>query len=188
MSRTLTLVKHARPEKLDGVDSHEWPLSPQGRDDVRRLVAQLAGNKYAAVISSPEPKAAETAALLSEAFSLDFSTHEGLAEHDRSNVPLMKTPEFVSAIANFFSKPAQLVLGKETAKHALKRFEQAMDATLAAHPEGDLLIVSHGTVLALWLGTYAQIDPYQTWRQMGLPSYVKLSWPACDIVDRKDQI
>jgi broad specificity phosphatase PhoE len=188
MARTLTLVKHARPEKLEGVDSHEWPLSAQGKADTAKLASLLQSRTYAAVITSSEPKAAETGDLLAAALSLTATRNPGLNEHDRSNVPLMKTPEFVSAIANFFRRPTQLVLGNETARQALKRFELAMDDVLAKHPTGDLLIVSHGTVLALWIAQYAQTDPYETWRKMGLPSYVHLDWPSCEILDRKDQI
>lgn len=190
MPRTLTFVKHARPEKVEGVDSHEWVLSPQGIADAQKLADHFRSmaSKYRAIISSDEPKAAQTAQILGTTLALPVEFKDGLHEHDRSNVPLMKTPEFVSAIANFFRKPTQLVLGNETAKHALKRFEKAVDAAIEAHPEGDLLIVSHGTVLALWLETYCRLDGYTVWRQMGLPSYVSMTWPDCDLIDRRDGI
>lgn len=199
MPRLLTLVKHARPEKLDHVDSHHWPLSPQGRDDSHRLAQALAikaqaPSRYVAVATSEEPKAKETASILAEQLKLPLEVLSGLGEHDRSNVPMMRTPEFVSAIANFFKRPDQLVLGRESGRQALKRFEKSVYDLIDRHPptpnettsEGDLLIVSHGTVLALWLSAWCELDGYDTWRKMGLPSYVSVSWPDCRIVDRKD--
>jgi broad specificity phosphatase PhoE len=188
--RILTLIKHARPEKVEGVDSHAWVLSPQGRADAQRLAERLKSSPttYHAILSSDEPKAAQTAQILADNLSLPLHFSEGLHEHDRSNVPLMRTPEFVSAIANFFRKPTQLVLGNETARQALKRFEKSVDHANEQYPEGNLLIVSHGTVLALWLEAYCQLDGYTVWRQMGLPSYVSMTWPGCDVVERLDSL
>lgn len=195
MSRKLTFVKHSRPEKQEGVDSHQWPLSAQGRADTERLAGLLKGARYQAAVTSDEPKASETAHLLAEVLGVRLAVSEGLREHDRSNVPMMKTPEFVSAIANFFRRPNQLVLGAETAKAACKRFERAVNGVLDENPEPgdaeaprDLLIVTHGTVLALWLETYCDLDGYTAWRQLGLPSFVTVSWPDCAIVRRVDQL
>lgn len=190
MSRRLTFVKHARPHKEERLDSHQWSLSDEGRADARRLAERLqqSGLTYHAVFTSAEPKAAETAAILAECFGLTPKTVTGLEEHDRSNVPLMKTAEFVSSIELFFRKPTQLVLGRETARQALRRFESAVDQLLEQHPQGNLLVVSHGTVLALWLANYCQLDGYRVWREMGLPSYVTLEWPACELLERVDRL
>lgn len=208
MSRLLTFVKHARPEKLDQVDSHHWPLSAQGREDTRALAGILKqaasgggerAARYVAVASSEEPKALETAQILSGELGLPLEVSAGLGEHDRSNVPMMRTPEFVSAMADLFKRPDQLVLGRESARHALKRFERAVYEVLDLYPAtpadaagdgscGDLLIVSHGTVLALWVSAWCELDGYTTWRQMGLPSYVSVMWPECRIVGRRDSL
>lgn len=201
MSRTLTLVKHARPEKEEGVDSHHWRLSEQGRADTARLADWLQSTdgspqRYRAIATSPEPKAAETAEILGRAMGLDVLTLEGLGEHDRSNVPMMRTPEFVSAVANFFRRPSQVVLGRESARGALKRFEKAVNELLDRYPHdesgapgsNDLLIVTHGTVLALWLEAYCEMDGYTVWRQMGLPSAVSVEWPSCRVGRRVDHL
>lgn len=190
MSRRITLVKHARPHKDDRVDAHRWSLSPQGQADAEALARRLLerGQPYHGLFSSTEPKAAETAAILGQILSLTPQLHPGLEEHDRSNVPLMKTAEFVSAIELFFRRPHQLVLGRETGRQALRRFEAAVDALLDLAPGGNLIIVSHGTVIALWIAQYCQLDGYGVWRQMGLPSYVTLDWPSCDLVERVDQL
>lgn len=195
MLRTLLFVKHARPEKLEGVDSHEWPLSEEGRAATLRLAGHLQsasilphGRRFTMVVSSTEPKAKQTAAILAEQLELPHQTIIGLGEHARSTVPMMKTPEFVSAIANFFKRPNNLVLGEETARQALRRFEKSVDEALASDPAGDVIVVSHGTVIALWLEAYCQQDPFMIWRQMGLPSYAGVNWPVCDLTHRKDQI
>lgn len=190
MPRTVTLIKHARPEKVAGIDSHGWPLSAEGRNDARRLGERLAAAAvpYSAVLTSREPKAAETAEIVAGVLGIPCHSHDGLEEHDRSNVPLMKTAEFVSAIELFFRKPQQLVLGNETARQALRRFETAIDRALEAHPDGNVIVVSHGTVLALWLSHYCHLQGYEVWRQMGLPSFVSVTWPDCEIVARQDQV
>jgi len=63
-----------------------------------------------------------------------------LHEHDRSNVPHMRSGEFISHVELFFRRPDELVLGRETATEALGRFENAIDDIVAHHDEGNLAI------------------------------------------------
>ena len=45
------------------------------------------------------------------------------------------------------------------------------------HPAGNLAIVSHGTVMTLFLAHVSGIDPVPFWKQLGLPAFVVLSYP-----------
>jgi hypothetical protein len=44
-------------------------------------------------------------------------------------------------------------------------------------------MVSHGTVISLFVAECARIDPYDLWRKLELPSYVVLSLPELQLLD-----
>jgi broad specificity phosphatase PhoE len=185
--RTLVLVKHAKPEQIPGAPSHDWPLSAAGKEKCIPLAERLAKYSPATIVSSNEPKALETATIIAGKFDTIPHVVDGLHEHDRSNVPLMRTGEFISMMALFFKQPTKLILGRETAADALARFESAMELVATVH-SGNVIVVTHGTVLALYLAKHAKVNAYDTWRAMGLPSYVAMDGAARQIVERVDAI
>jgi len=78
----------------------------------------------------------------------------------------------------FFQRPDELLLGQETAAAALARFPAAVQRVMDMHPEGNVAIVTHGTVLALYLAELSDEAPFALWRQMRLPSSAMVPWPA----------
>lgn len=62
-----------------------------------------------------------------------------------------------------------MVFEQETAIAALARFSRAVVSVLAAHPEGDIVIVTHGRVLSLYLGALTATNPSAIWKGLGLP-------------------
>jgi len=181
--RKLILIKHSSPAIDPAVVSHQWKLSDEGRRRCDALADAVKAHALAAILSSEEPKAAETAELLAARLQLPFSTAPDLHEHDRSNVPHMHGAEFQSAIAQFFQLPAELVLGRETADAALQRFQAAVEKVLLDHPEGNLAIVSHGTVITLLVARHNPVRPFPLWRQLALPSFVILSLPDFKLIE-----
>lgn len=169
---TLILIKHAKPQVLPEIPSDQWPLSDEGRRLCEPLAERVRGHQPQVVVSSEEPKAAETGRIIAERLGVPFETAPGLHEHDRSNVPHMPTREFISYMALFFKKPDEQVLGLETAKEARERLTGAIDEVLARHPDQNVAIVTHGTVLALYAAETAGREAFATWRAMGLPSFI----------------
>lgn len=186
--RKLILVKHASPEVVPGVPPEKWSLSEKGRSLCAPLADRLAAHQPAAIVSSEEPKAAETAQLVAERLGIPWRTAPGLHEHDRGNVPHMRSGEFISMVELFFRKPAELVLGRETADAARERFEAAVREVMAGQPRGNVAVVSHGTVIALMLGALGRRSPFEIWRAMGLPSYVTLDDNTNRLLERVDRV
>ena len=89
----------------------------------------------------------------------------------------MRSGEFISHMEVFFRKRDELVLGRETAQEAEDRFAAAVDDVLAQHPQGNVAIVAHGTVIALLLSRHGGKKPFELWREMGLPSFAVMSLP-----------
>ena len=176
--RKLILVKHAAPFVIPGTPPDRWRLSDKGKESCIPLADALKVHAPSVVLSSEEPKAQETAQLVAQHLGLPASTAPGLHEHDRSNVPHMRSGEFISHVELFFRRPRELVLGRETAEQATNRFEAAVQDGLAAHPDGNLAIVAHGTVISLLVAKYSGENAFTLWRRMGLPSFVALTLPG----------
>jgi broad specificity phosphatase PhoE len=175
--RRLILIKHAPPEVVPGVAPDEWKLSERGRALCTPLAEAVRPHSPTVVVSSTESKAAETGELLASLLSVPFETASGLHEHDRSNVPHMPSREFISAMELFFRRPGERVLGRETADEAEARFREAVMRVLAAHPHGNVAVVSHGTVIALLVAKATRQSPFRLWRELGLPSFLVLRLP-----------
>ena len=184
----LILIKHAPPQIDPGVPSHEWKLSPAGREKAAALAERLRPHGPSTVFTSDEPKAVETAEIVAKALGVPHEAVLGLHEHDRSNVPQMPTREFISSIALFFKKPTELVLGLETAEQARRRVTVAMDQILADNETRDVAVVTHGTVLALYLAPLLEGDPFDLWRRLGLPSYVVLDAEQMEAVETVERV
>jgi broad specificity phosphatase PhoE len=183
--RQLILVKHAAPEVNPDVPPEQWHLSEKGRASCIALAASLAPHSPRVIVSSEEPKAAETAKLIADELGVPFETAPGLHEHDRSNVPHMRSGDFISTMELLFRKPQQLVLGRETASVALKRFHNAIDDVLERHPaeKGNVVVVSHGTVIALFLARHTGEGAFDLWRRMQLPSFAVVEVPGFKLVE-----
>ena len=180
--RKLILVRHSLPEIDPARPAHEWRLSAEGRLRCIGLAEQLAAHRPQALVSSQEPKALETAAILGERLSLPVEPAAGLHEHERQNVPFTSRAEFEAAVRRLFDQPAERVFGDESAEQAARRFETAL-APLLARPVQCLAVVTHGTVLSLYIARRCGIDAFSFWQRLSLPMAVTLSLPDFTILD-----
>lgn len=176
--RKLILIKHASPQVQADLPPERWPLSDEGRAKCALLAEQVAAYSPAVVVSSDEMKAEESARVIAERLGVPHHVAADLHEHDRSNVPQLRSAEFISLMELLFRRPRDLVLGKETAVAALSRFESALDEVLMEHREGNVAVVSHGTVIALLLEKLGKRRGFDVWRAMKLPSFAVLSLPG----------
>lgn len=179
--RKLILVKHASPQVLPGEPPERWPLSEAGRAACEALAETLREHAPSFVVTSEETKAAETGQIVAQRLGVPHHTAPDLHEHDRSDVPQLPTPQFISMMELVFRRPSQLVLGRETAVAALSRFESALDEALAERAEGNVVVVSHGTVIALLLEKHGAGRAFEIWRKMKLPSFAVLSLPGMGV-------
>jgi broad specificity phosphatase PhoE len=182
--RQLVLIRHSQPEIVPGVPASGWRLSDTGRDRCRALADRLVAYDLAAVVASREPKAVETGQIVARALGLPFETAADLHEHDRPNVGLLADEEqFQARVASVFEHPGELVFGRETADEAHVRFTTAIANVMAQHPRGNLAVVTHGTVMTLFVARAAGLDPVPFWKRFGLPAFVVLSLPGFGLVE-----
>ena len=120
----------------------------------------------AAVLTSTEPKAIETAIILAAPLGLHVVSDPVFDEHRRAAWPFEPDPAAVSArVLRVLTAPGASIEGAETGDAARARFAGG----LAAHPVRPLLVVTHGTILSLYAARAAGLEPEALWRSLGLP-------------------
>jgi len=187
MARTLILIKHAMPALEPDVPSRDWHLSDVGRARCIPLAARLAAYTPTIIAASAEPKATETGRIVAERLAAPIEIVADLHENDRTSLGWLDSDELEVTIARFFAEPDRRIMGNETADEADARFAAAVADVCARHPQGNIVVVAHGTVITLFVARRAGREPFPFWNQLGLPSFVALSLPGFEvqaIIDR----
>ncbi len=182
MTRILLLVKHAAPRVDPALPPPTWSLSDQGRAVCVPLAAALRAFAPAFAVASTEPKAVETARLVSAALGVPLETAEGLHEQERGTLPFFADPAAFAAWAkDMFARPSERVLAGESADEAHSRFATALAEVLERRPRGNAVVVTHGTVISLLVARALGSDPFALWSGLALPSFVALSLPRLEL-------
>ena len=178
MVSQLILVKHSLPKIRPDIPAHQWRLSTLGRRLCYQLADHISPYQPDVICSSPEPKALESAQIISNKLGTPSYCFPALHEHKRYGAPFSNQDIFKTSIKELFKHPQDVVYGEESAHDALRRFSGQIDHLLKLFPEKNLLVVSHGTVISLYVASSNQIDAFDLWGSLGLPSYVVLSLPG----------
>ena len=176
--RKLVLVRHAQPEIDSTLDAREWQLSIQGKRQSETLAESLREYDPTVVITSDESKAVQTGTIIAQRLSVSQETIADLYEHDRRGVPFFSEKgSFEELVARLFLEPQRLVFGNETGDQAYDRFAAAIEQVLKNYPEGNVVVVTHGTVLTLYVSRKVGLEPVSFWRSLGLPAAIVLELP-----------
>ena len=139
-------------------------------------------------MTSPEPKALETARLVAAALgALSVETLNELHEHDDRDVPFQDEAKFKATVQEFFANPAEAVFGPETADEAHARFSAAVDSLPMPSGDSANVVVAHGRVISLYVTRRSGFEPYAFWVRLGLPAFVVLDLPShavAEVVER----
>lgn len=182
-TRTVLLVRHATPEIVPEQPARTWSLSAEGRRRCAPLAERLASYGPTVIVTSEEPKASETAHQIAQRLAVPVVSAPNLHEHERENTPWYPSKAaFDAVVAGFFARPHELVFGEETADRARERFTSAVYAVLRQHQDDTIVIVTHGTVLSLFVAWHTDAEPLPVWREMGLPAFVALAVPNWELL------
>lgn len=176
----LVLVRHARPLLRHGEAAARWRIDPAAIVEVEALAHGLTAalprlgdpTESIAIVASHEPKAAATARELARVWGRRSTQASGLEEHHRGPLPIVDDVTWRTTVARLFDHRETLVFGEETAVEAERRFVGAVAEVLAgASGRGERLsvIVSHATVMTLYLADANGLDSLALWGSLGLP-------------------
>jgi broad specificity phosphatase PhoE len=137
----VVLLKHAYPILIESVPPKGWRLGDEGKKQAAALGEAFRGQNIQHILTSPEPKALETATQIGHQLSLNPRPVEGLHELDITPRPIMPRNELVVANKKLFETPDRSVLGTESANNACERFEDALRTALETIPHGENVLV-----------------------------------------------
>jgi broad specificity phosphatase PhoE len=80
-------------------------------------------------------------------------------------------------------RPEELVLGTETTGKAGRRFERGVKSAAAESPPGDMVIVTHGTIISMFVSQLTGADPVPIWESLGLPGLIVVAWPQASGIE-----
>src|SRR5215216_2990609 len=176
MKNYLILVKHSLPEIIKELPAHEWHLSKEGRSRAEQLAERLISYHPQVLVSSTEPKARETAEIIAGKLQVRMYVIENLHEHVRSRTGYLSKTEFQRSIREFFANPDELVFGNETADAAHARFSKEVHSILNKYTKETTVIVSHGTVISLFVSRLTGISNFQLWSNLDYHRWLCLIW------------
>jgi probable phosphoglycerate mutase len=139
------------------------PLSERGREQAERLAERLAGRRWSGFYTSDLTRCRETAApiaqrlgqepvALQELREIYLGEWEGLTRHDLE----ARYPDFWQ---RWLQKPDwDIVPSGEGAAAFERRVDQVLERLVEGHPDGDVLVVTHGGVIQVALGHTVGLD------------------------------
>jgi broad specificity phosphatase PhoE len=162
---TLHLVRHGRPMVRRGVPAAQWDLDPASYDDVWALRSSGRLPTAAAWFTSPEPKAVQTAQLLTDG---EVGVLEELREHERSGEWL---DDFTGAVRRAFEHPDEAAVpGWEPLAACRDRVVPAVRRVLDVHGDDDVVLVGHGTAWTVLVADLTGRPPdLQRWESLAMP-------------------
>ena len=141
---TILLVRHGETDwnlhrRLQG--HSDTPLNDRGREQARTLAAELADEPIDAVYSSDLVRAHETARIVAEQHGLDVTATGDLRERHFGTWEGLSDDEIEAR----FPEAATGVIGDGESREAMaRRVFDALQRIAKQHPEGRVLVVSHG--------------------------------------------
>lgn len=165
---TLHLVRHGRPLIIPGTPAAGWDLDPATYDDVWALRSSGRLPARAAWFTSPEPKAVQTAQLLTDA---EVGVLPDLREHERTGEWV---EDFVGAVRLAFDAPdGAVVAGWEPLSACRDRVVPAVRRVLDVHGDDDVVLVGHGTAWTLVVADLTGRAPdLERWRTLAMPDVI----------------
>lgn len=159
----LILVRHAQVDLRADVPAPLWELSVEGRAAATRLAEDPVFDDVRVVASSPEPKAAATAEPIAARLGVELTIDRDLRETERPDIPILAAADHEALVARYLE--GEELDGWECQADVRARFGAAIDRLRST--DRDVVVVSHGRALALYLG----FSPAQ-WAAMRLPDVV----------------
>ena len=174
----LLLIRHAETKQDPQIPSSQWHLTENAYKACENLAERLKPYKLSRIVSSEEVKASETGRVLAEQLSIPWETAPNLHEHERTGVPFMEQSVWSERLEAFFKNPDDLILGNETGTQARRRFDSAVREVLENYPDEPLAIVTHASVMSLFVAHCNEVNVFAFWQSLEMPDVVDLSVPG----------
>lgn len=168
----IIFLRHADTQKNPNVNAALWGLSDEGKLQADTVADMPVMQEVDVIYVSEEDKTSLTVSPLALRLGLKPTIMPEFNEVKRGDAFLTKE-EFEA------EKTKQLIdldypaFGGESSSAALLRFSQGVKEISTRHPEGTILIVTHGTVLNLYFASLLQANEMlpERWKKTSFVAY-----------------
>jgi broad specificity phosphatase PhoE len=164
------LVRHAHAA---WTPDENRPLSERGQRDAQRVAELLGERSISAVYASPARRARQTVAPLAERLGLPLRIEPALNERRLSATPVAAS-EFQAAVRATFADLRFAHPGGETNAAAQARGLDLVRVLVQRHPEAEIVLGTHGVLLALIVQGLLPAYGYPFWQALTMPDVYRL--------------
>jgi len=169
---TFYLVRHAHAEWSP---EENRSLSFRGQQTAQQVAKLLMSFPIEAIYASSYRRAIQTVQPLASRLGLDIQIEPGFRERDLGE---WSAPGFAEAVRRTWSNPEFAFPGGETNLQAQRRGVAGLQELVQAQPGRQIVIGTHGNLLALILNHYDPGVGYNFWSRLTLPDVYRLQVEA----------
>ena len=149
----------------------DQPLNDAGRSQAAELAERLAGDGIAAVYTSDLVRASQTASIVADRLGLTVVEDAGLREIDVGSWSGLTRAEVEQRFPQGYARWLGGEIGHdgETREELTERVVGAVERIAAEHPEGTILVVTHGGAIRA-IRRHASGDPGDSIENCGTSS------------------
>jgi 2,3-bisphosphoglycerate-dependent phosphoglycerate mutase len=166
---TIYLIRHAHAEWRE---DERRRLSSDGVKAAQLVAERLADQPIAAVYTSPSRRSIETVEPLARLLGLRPVVEPDLRERE---LPAVPSDEFEALVREAWSSPDQAPRGGESNVRAQARGLAVVRTVVAHHVGSQVVLATHGNLLALVLNGLDRKFAYEFWRRLSFPDIYQLT-------------
>lgn len=163
------LLRHAH---ADWAPDEQRPLSARGHKDAGRVADVLGHLGITLVCSSPFQRARQTVEPLAGRLGLPVHIEPGLRERDLGDWSAV--PDFFTAVERAWLDPSSRYPGGESNAAAQRRGVSVVHSLLEQHSGEQIVLSTHGNLLALVLQHFCPSVDYAFWKALTMPDVYEL--------------
>jgi len=173
----LILIRHSKTKPVSNIPIPLWGLTNDGIKEATNLIMNPLVRGIDVMYSSLQTKALETALILSKPNSIPIRTHAGLTEISSFTKKFFGSPGYENNVKAFYTGKVERLLGGETYKEALQRFESALVEIITRESDKSSIgIVSHGNILSFFSARYSEQNPLYFHDVIKMPDIASFDW------------
>ena len=171
---TIYLLRHAHAEWREDEDR---PLSSDGIKAANVVAERLSGRPIVAVYTSPSRRSFETIEPLARCLGLRPEVVSDLRERE---LPAAAAEEFEALVREAWSSPDQSPRGGESNVRAQIRGLAVVRTVAERHVGSQVVLATHGNLLALVLNALDGKFAYEFWRRLSFPDIYRLTFAGAE--------
>jgi 2,3-bisphosphoglycerate-dependent phosphoglycerate mutase len=169
----IIFLRHAETKKDETIPVSRWILTKEGKQKSRKLIDTGIFDDVDVIVASKEIKAYQTLLPLAKRLNKKIKRLRKLGEINRDKGKVMSKEEYDKLKIRIFEDLDLSVEGWETSRHALERFEKAINKLDSRYNNKKVIIASHGTVMTLFFAkrTNCMNELMKRWKNLKFLDY-----------------